>query len=78
MAQFRPCLGKTACVDSDEGCRTCGRSHREISETRRLIDAVAQFALEAGYANHEDFAGYVARKVAAKIRHQLDAGVTSD
>ena len=36
MAQFVRCRGKAYCIDSQNGCRTCGRSHSEIETTRSL------------------------------------------
>ena len=70
MSAFTPCKGKTACRDDGEKCLTCDRSFAEISRTRELIDALADFACTQGYDNVEEFAAYVARKVEKKISHR--------
>ena len=73
VGRFRPCLGKTACVDDGDRCRTCGRSLQEVARTRELIEAIAACALDLDYENYAEFADYVARKATAKIRHQREA-----
>lgn len=75
MGLFRPCLGKTACVDDIDHCRTCGRTHSEIRGGRQLIDDLANFALEQGYENFAEFFAYVARKAESKLRHQRETEV---
>jgi hypothetical protein len=67
MTDFTPCRGKTACRDDDVTCLTCGRGLDEIARTRDLIDALAALAIERGYGNVEEFAGYVADKVVRKV-----------
>ena len=71
MATFTPCKGKTACRDDGERCLTCGRSFAEIEQTRSLIDALADFAIARNYDNIEEFAAYVAAKVAKKVKHRI-------
>ena len=71
MSAFKPCQGQTACRDDGTPCLTCGRSLAEIEHTRSLIDALAELAVNQGYDNVEEFAGYVAEKVVKKIRHRL-------
>lgn len=78
MTTFRPCAGKTACRDDNITCLTCGRSLAAIVETRRLIDALAEFALAEGYENVEEFAAYVAKKVEKKVRHRREGGSGED
>lgn len=70
MPAFTPCKGQTACRDDGETCLTCGRSLAEIEQTRSLIDALADLAVNQGYDNVEEFAGYVAGKVVKKVRHR--------
>ncbi|MCB1791285.1 MAG: hypothetical protein KDJ27_12130 [Gammaproteobacteria bacterium] len=72
MTLFRACLGKTACVDDSEGCRTCRRSNDEIAAARRLIDDIARSAIDAGYVNYDEFVAYIARKANAKIRYTIE------
>ena len=69
MAEFVRCRGKAYCVENSHGCRTCGRSQGEIETTRALIDQAAGFILEQDYDNADEFASYLAEKVAAKIRY---------
>lgn len=73
MATFTPCKGKTACRDDGERCLTCGRAFTEIERTRALIDAIAEFALGQGYENVDEFAAYIAAKVAKKVNHRRQA-----
>lgn len=70
MSQFKPCAGKTACRDDNTTCLVCGRSLETIEATRRLIDGLAELALAEGYENVDEFAAYVAAKVAKKVRHR--------
>ncbi len=70
MSRFTPCRGKTACRDDGENCITCGRSFAEIEQTRALIDALAEQAVQQGYDNVEEFANYVAGKVVKKVKHR--------
>jgi hypothetical protein len=70
MATFTPCQGKTACRDDGERCLTCGRGFTQIEQTRALIDALADFALDQGYENIEEFAAHVASKVVNKVKHR--------
>ncbi|HNA80848.1 MAG TPA: hypothetical protein PLL19_14380 [Thiobacillaceae bacterium] len=69
MKTFTPCKGKDFCRDDGVQCFTCGRSVAEIMDTRRLIDELAKLALENDYANVDEFAAYIARKVEKKVRH---------
>jgi phosphoribosyl-dephospho-CoA transferase len=72
MSLFTPCKGKTACRDDGRQCLVCGRSFEEIARTRELIDALANLACEEGYDNIDEFAEYVAHKLAKKIRHRRE------
>lgn len=67
MSTFNPCKGKTACRDDGEKCLTCGRGFAEIEQTRKLIDALAEFVCAQGYDNVGEFAAYVAGKVEKKV-----------
>lgn len=80
MKTFSPCKGKTACRDDGEKCLVCGRSLREIEDTRKLIDALARLAIDYEYENVSEFAAYVASKAEKKVTHQrnnklLDQGL---
>ncbi len=68
--RFSPCRGKAACRDDGARCLTCDRDFAEIAATRALIDALAEFALQQGYADVETFAAYVAAKAVKRVRHR--------
>jgi hypothetical protein len=73
LSGFSPCKGKTACRDDGSECLTCGRSFTEIEQTRRLIDALAEFACAQGYNNIGEFASYVADILEKKARYRREA-----
>lgn len=77
MARFIPCAGPSACTEGGAHCRGCGRSHGEIERTRQAVDALVEVALQYGYENPEDFAAYVARRIAKKTEHQRVGGGTT-
>lgn len=64
--KFSPCRGGNNCTQGGTHCQGCGRSHEEIAETRKLVEAVAQYAVKMGYDNPEEFTQYVAAKAAGK------------
>lgn len=70
MKPFTPCKGKTACRDDGKNCLVCGRSLQEIKATRKLIDALAELAIDYDYENISEFAAYVAGKAERKVTHQ--------
>lgn len=72
MSTFVACKGKTACRDDGVKCLTCGRSFDEIEQTRRLIDALAEFVCTQGYDNVNEFATYVAGKVEKKVNYRRE------
>ncbi|MBI5918554.1 MAG: hypothetical protein HY849_04180 [Nitrosomonadales bacterium] len=74
MNAFIPCKGKTACRDDGERCLTCGRSFAEIEQTRKMIDALAEFVLAQGYDNVGEFTVYMADKVVKKVKHRRETG----
>jgi hypothetical protein len=78
MRPFTPCKGKTACRDDGEQCLVCGRRFEEITQTRQLIDALADLACAQGYDNVDEFAAYIARKVEKKVRHRREGGENAD
>ncbi|MBI5937803.1 MAG: hypothetical protein HY850_08145 [Betaproteobacteria bacterium] len=72
MKPFTPCRGKTACRDDGVACLTCGRGLQEVEATRRLIDALAELAVQYEYENPAEFVAYVASKVGKKVRHRRE------
>jgi len=77
MGRFVRCRGKAFCVETADGCRTCGRSLDEIEATRSLVAHAAQFILEQGYDNPDEFTTYLADKIAKKVRHVRESELQS-
>jgi len=73
MGRFVPCAGKRACTEGGSHCRGCGRGHGEIERARAAISALTGLALEMGYDNVDDFAGYVAARIIKKVEHERAA-----
>ena len=67
VGHFHPCLGKTACTEGGTHCRACGRSFEEIEHTRVLVAGLVDLVLDQDYDNPQEFADYVARRIARKI-----------
>jgi hypothetical protein len=66
--KFNPCVsGK--CTDQGTHCEGCGRTHEEIAETKKMINALAGFAQKMEYENHEDFANFVGKSVLKKLQN---------
>jgi hypothetical protein len=65
---FSPCRGGNNCTDGGTHCEGCGRSHPEIAEARKLIDAVAQFAVKMGYDNIDEFTQFISSKASGRAR----------
>lgn len=70
MANFTPCQGKHACRDNGVLCLTCGRKLTEIEKLRDLLQELSALAVEYDYENVEEYAGYVARKIAKQVEHK--------
>lgn len=78
--RFSPCLGGTHCSKEGSHCKSCGRSHQEIAETKALAMAITQFALKMDYENVEAFAQFVTDKAVNKVRltrAMAEAGMTT-
>ncbi len=69
MATFKPCVDRNACNDDGVRCRACGRSLDEIVRTKELVDTVFNFIREMDYDNHDEFMGYLSRKISKKMAH---------
>ncbi len=59
-------------MEQGDRCITCGRTLDEIAHTRRLIEALAELALDRDYDNVDDFATYVGNKLSKKLHHRRD------
>jgi hypothetical protein len=67
---FKPCAGKNVCIENKTHCLSCGRKLETIAKTRKLIEALANLALEEGYNNAEEFMEYIGRKAGKMVQHQ--------
>ena len=62
--KFSPCNGE--CTEGGAHCEGCGRSREEVSETKALVENLAQYAAKMGYENVNEFTQFVAKKAAGK------------
>ena len=67
MNQFKPCVSKSLCTEGGEVCKSCGRPHWHIDQTRQLINDMAEFILQADFENVEEFTAYLASKAQKKV-----------
>lgn len=67
---FKPCAGKNVCIENETHCLSCGRKLETIAKTRKLIEALANLALEEDYNNVEEFLEYIGRKAGKMVQHQ--------
>lgn len=72
---FIPCQGGDNCTEGGTHCQGCGRSHEEIAETKKLIDALVQFTQKMDFENVEEFTSFVATRAAGKYRMQQGGGM---
>jgi len=63
--KFNPCVDQ--CTTEGSHCEGCGRSHREIAETKRLVKEVADFIRRQDYSNPEEFIGRFGKSIAKKL-----------
>ena len=67
--KFSPCIpGK--CTYQGSHCESCGRTHEEIAETKKMIKDLVDFAQRQDYENIEDFATFIGKNVLNKLRLQ--------
>ncbi len=72
MRQFNACKGRDACRDDGERCLTCGRKLSEVARTVLLMNELSDFVIEQDYANVEEFAAYIARKLVKKVNYRRE------
>jgi predicted Fe-S protein YdhL (DUF1289 family) len=70
VATFKPCQGKSACRDNGVLCLTCGRTLNEVVQLRELMQQLTALAINYDYENVDEYAQYIARKVAKMITYQ--------
>lgn len=62
--KFIPCTG--LCTYEGTHCEGCGRSHKEIAETKALVMSVVNFAKKQDYDNIEEFADVISKSIVKK------------
>lgn len=67
MAIFKPCISRLACTEGGTHCKSCGRPIDHVNRTRQAINDLTQLALDADYANIEEFLNYIQSKAKKKI-----------
>lgn len=63
--KFTPCQDQ--CTNDGSHCQGCGRSHVEIAETKKLVGALVDFALEQDYENVEEFGAAIGKSITKKL-----------
>jgi predicted Fe-S protein YdhL (DUF1289 family) len=64
--KFNPCIDK--CTYDGTHCDGCGRSHKEIAETKKLVMDLVNFAQAQDYENVEDFASAIGQSLVKKFK----------
>jgi predicted Fe-S protein YdhL (DUF1289 family) len=64
--KFKPCIGK--CSGKGTHCKGCGRSHKEIVKTRKMVKGLVALAKKMKYKNKEDFANSIAKSILRKLK----------
>ena len=64
--KFIPCKGSAFCTEEGTHCEGCGRSHVEISETKKLVSGLVEFVQKQDYENPEDFAQFISGSLVKK------------
>lgn len=63
--KFKPCIDQ--CTTEGEYCEGCGRSHREIAETKKLVKSVIDFIQQQQYENPEEFVQAIGKSILKKL-----------
>jgi len=63
--KFKPCIGE--CTKKSTHCKGCGRSHKEIAKTRKMVKGLVALAKKMKYENKEDFANSIAKSILRKL-----------
>ncbi|MEE9338984.1 MAG: DUF1289 domain-containing protein [Methylococcaceae bacterium] len=64
--KFIPC--NDLCTYEGTHCEGCGRSHKEITETKALVMSIVNFAQQQDYENIEEFTAAISKSVIKKIQ----------
>ncbi len=65
--KFNPCISGL-CTEDGTHCKGCGRSHKEIAETKALVMNIVNFAKKQGYENTDEFAKFINKNIAKKLQ----------
>jgi len=65
--KFNPCIDK--CTYEGSHCQGCGRSHREIADTKKLVMSIVNFIQDQGYENSEEFVNTISKSVLKKLQN---------
>ncbi len=63
--KFSPCIDQ--CTKDGSHCQGCGRSHKEIQESKALVGAVAAHLLKYGYEDPENFLTMLNKKALKRL-----------
>ncbi|MCF6202579.1 MAG: DUF1289 domain-containing protein [Methylococcaceae bacterium] len=64
--KFTPCCDQ--CTYEGTHCEGCGRSHKEIAETKALVMSIVNFAQQQDYDNIEEFTAAISKSVIKKFQ----------
>ncbi len=64
--KFTSCTGQ--CTYEGTHCEGCGRSHKEIAETKALVMSIVSFAQQQDYENIEEFTAKISKSVIKKFQ----------
>ncbi len=63
--KFNPCIDQ--CTKEGTHCEGCGRSHREIAETKQLVNSAVDFIRQQDYENPEEFVAAIGKSILKKL-----------
>lgn len=64
--KFHPCIDQ--CTTDGTHCAGCGRSHREIAETKQLVKSAVDFIQRHHYENPEEFVAAIGKSILKKLQ----------
>ncbi|MBD9357058.1 DUF1289 domain-containing protein [Methylomonas sp. EFPC1] len=64
--KYQPCIDQ--CTSEGTHCGGCGRSHQEITDTKKLVTSVVEFIREHDYENPEDFVERISKSILKKLQ----------
>jgi predicted transcriptional regulator len=66
--KFNPCI-PDKCTEEGTHCESCGRTHEEIAETKKLVKDLVSFSQKMGYENIEDFSSFIGQSLHKKLQN---------